>query len=608
MKRFFYFMASYIALFILGGCKDVVQSLAPELEVQDGIYVMTVSSEGGMQSISYSISNPVEGAKIEAIPEKDWVNGMNYETENVIVFNVDANETQEGRTCVMSVVYVYGDEEISKEIEIVQQAGLVYDLEYEMPFFTGLYYGEDACGAYSYYTWVSDMEILEDYLVPQTGGLYYLFDIYGPAPEDNKNILLPSGTYELVGPNDKGEYVFTSDRSQALRYSEDGLNDYNMFFVDGVITVSYDEDGVMNFEAVLTDTEGKAHHVVYSGDGKYTNLGPVEPGIGEDIDFTASRVSATYNGRNGERDIMEVLFQFTDMSIGDDGYVTPPGTILSIDAFMPFDKDGNIATGEYVVSQSADEGFVAFTLRPANENMGWTGGTFAEHLYSRNEYYITYINQGTMIVEGGNGEYTVNCDFLCTDGYKVTCSWSGALLVEGMPSPFSTLEGDYKLNLEGAKADGYNWGDMYGTGGDNWYITIMPDGGTDGFQADFVTEVRDFSEGIPSGTYVASATDYPSIGEYLQGYMSAGGALGGTMYLGDFTEDGLVQSCAPAMSGNLVIVNNGDGTYDISFSFLDDLGHTWEGEWSGSINLNDYSPTANVRKKTDFISAIGKKQ
>ena len=44
-----------------------------------------------------------------------------------------------------------------------------------------------------------------------------------------------------------------------------------------------------------------------------------------------------------------------------------------------------------------------------------------------------------------------------------------------------------------------------------------------------------------------------------------------------YNEEGYVNQFAPATEGDQVIVNNGDGTYQLTFSFLDDLGHTWDG-------------------------------
>ena len=55
---------------------------------------------------------------------------------------------------------------------------------------------------------------------------------------------------------------------------------------------------------------------------------------------------------------------------------------------------------------------------------------------------------------------------------------------------------------------------------------------------------------------------------------------------------------APATDGDLIISYNDDGTYTLEFSFLDDMGHTWDGEWTGYITLSKY-PFADAAMK-DF--------
>lgn len=113
--------------------------------------------------------------------------------------------------------------------------------------------------------------------------------------------------------------------------------------------MAYDEDGNVVMEAILTDTEGKMHHLTYAGEGICNDDRPAEPGFGEDLEFTASTGVTLYAADNGEA--MEILLQFTDMVVDADGNVTPPGSILAVDAIMPFDENGNIATGTYEVSE-----------------------------------------------------------------------------------------------------------------------------------------------------------------------------------------------------------------------------------------------------------------
>lgn len=147
-------------------------------------------------------------------------------------------------------------------------------------------------------------------------------------------------------------------------------------------------------------------------------------------------------------------------------------------------------------------------------------------------------------------------------------------------SSFSTLTGDYTLDLVGATAVAVNYGDYYGTGGDNYYVEIMLTVGSDGLLIDLVSDPG--VDGMASGTYKVSASGYPGIGEYIKGYM-AGSSIGGTTFVGGFTADGYVTAYAPATSGDLVITDDGNGNYHISFSFVDDLGNVWDGEWSGEI-------------------------
>ena len=115
---------------------------------------------------------------------------------------------------------------------------------------------------------------------------------------------------------------------------------------------------------------------------------------------------------------------------------------------------------------------------------------------------------------------------------------------------------------------------------------------------EIVAESTSFEEGIPTGTYEAGASVtilYP--GEYMTGFMD-GDYLFGTNYVGGFTSDGYVTEFAPAISGDLNIINNNDGTYIISFSFVDDLGNTWEGEWEGEMQLEDGSGSYYAPKRS----------
>ena len=107
------------------------------------------------------------------------------------------------------------------------------------------------------------------------------------------------------------------------------------------------DGGTYTFDAVLTDTEGKTHHVTYTGpaglEGEDPDPDPdPEPGDGGlsgPVDFVASLAAAGYV--DDENGVMGVTMQFTDMEVDSEGYVIPPGAMLTAEVYMPFNDNGN---------------------------------------------------------------------------------------------------------------------------------------------------------------------------------------------------------------------------------------------------------------------------
>ena len=458
-----------------------------------------------------------------------------------------------------------------------------YDYEFEMTEFFAYYYDDYGLnGEINYYTWLSDLPFSDDGYT-QVGGNYYLFDIFA-APGSGHAI--PAGTYTLgeYGATDAG--TFTSDYSKYL-YQGDGetIASVEAYFTEGVLEVSVEGD-VYTMEAVLTDESGKTHHVTYTGPAVVEvepepEPEPEIPVIEEPVDMEASFGQAFYYNDAG--DVMGVTFQFTDMDVVD-GYVVPPGTLLTVEAYMPYNEDGKLALGTYEVNDTNEE----YSVASGWGLWGFNFGTYAVNFADEENYAIGYITSGTMEIGGSRDfdQYTITCTFQTSENVSIECSWSGNMVVSGMPGPASTLEGDYTLNLEGATASASCYGDYYETGGANWTLQIMPEGAGDAISMDFVVEGLDESE-IPSGTYKAAATEYPGPGEYLTGYVS-GSYLYGTWYAG-YDAEGYIVSRAPATSGDITVVNNGDGTYDLTFNCDDGSGNIWSGSWSGVIETGSSS-------------------
>lgn len=567
---------------------------------------LEIAPEGQECEVIYTITNEVvEGGSIEAACPAEWITDLDYSTKGTVTFTALPNETGADRSDVLTITYTYLDGEeqvsVSDEINLSQKAipvqPVTYDYEFEFDILTGTWYGTQFGnnGEDNYYVWLSDKEFLDGYTQPN--GTYYLFDMYAGAPANADAPMPPVGTYTLGEMGSTEPMTFSPDYSKGVSYG-DMISDteidviFNVSFSEGTLTVSTEDNVTYTFEAILTDIEGKTHHVVYTGttvcEPDVPEVGPV---ITEDIDFVTRNVGASYI--SDEAGIMGVTLQFTDMDVDYEGYVVPPGTILTVEAYMPFDENGYLTPGTYTVdSMAGADG----TLYPGEAvdffGMMFYLGTYATYYADLEDMGSNgLINSGTMTIAGSNGIYDIECDFTTQEGAKITCTYSGSLVIPNVPSEFwSTLTDDYTLDLSNAIATGDFYGDFYYTGGGNWYVNLSPaDGVTgDGMQMDFVVESLDFSDGIPSGTYTASPTQFPIPGEYLVGYYD-NGSIGGTTFLGGFTEDGYVSEFGPATEGDLIITNHGDGTYTFEFSFLDDQGYTWDGNWTGSIAMTDYS-------------------
>ena len=601
MKK--YLMPLFLALVpVLSGCEkepDVNTSL-PEIDLGK-LMNLTVPMEGGEAVIEYRIVNPVEGGTISAEPTENWLGGFNYDTPGRIVFNVDENTADEDRSSIVTLTYTYDENEsVTAQLNVIQAS---YDYVIDCTFMSGTYYGSQygLNGEYNYYTILSDMEYNDGAM---DGGSYYAFDLYtASAPENPDNPLPAAGTYVLGEQGATADMTFAPDHTQALRTSVDGEVVFDVGFTEGTLIISYD-GGVMHAEASLTDETGMRHYLTYSGNPDYDNASGGNGGetvLNQDIDMEASQGAAVYvSGEEGG--LMEVQLTFTDMEVDFFGYVVPPGSILNVDVFMHYDESGNIATGDYTLAGSSVP--EAMSINPGEyfNYMGvtLTMGTYISYIDESENVFEGLISDGEMKVSGEPGNYTVECSFVTAEGYSVECSYNGALEVTGFPGPYSTLTDDYTLDLEGASGSAQFWGDYYGNGTGNWIVVL--ESATDVVQLELITEEVDFNAGLASAVYTPSVDPVnPAPGEYVTGYLD-GDYLMGTNYME--TLEGLIVGCAPAVSGDLSITNNGDDTYTISFAFTDDLGHVWDGGWTGVLDFSNrsYAPERTFCRKSGEVS------
>lgn len=115
---------------VLAGCEknnggngnEPVDPNAPkiELEVSGNL---TVPPEGGEQSISYTITNAVDGGQVSAKSSETWLGEINCDTEGTVTFVAEANESGADRSAIVTLTYGYGDgQTVDAQFNAIQAA------------------------------------------------------------------------------------------------------------------------------------------------------------------------------------------------------------------------------------------------------------------------------------------------------------------------------------------------------------------------------------------------------------------------------------------------------------------------------------------------------
>ena len=592
MKNYFIFhllLCTATAILSLAGCKPDEPVLVPELEItNDGD--IGIAAEGGTALLTYKITNPAENGKITSATEEecDWISSMDYEsTPGVVMIEVAPNTDKESRSVKIILTYTYTDKTIEDGITLVQKGTEKDepgpdipegpDYEFEAFVFTGDYYGTRRSNN-ELHTYTNILSSAEDITAP--GATSYQFELYCEAPADGRNPLPDLGTYTCGN----GSEAMTFVSAKYTYINGNGAVERDLTINDG--TIEFGQDGKEYFfDATLTDSEGKVHHITYSSSvsiiyGEYSQ-DPHSVILTKDVDFMAKSVEATYKGT--ENNVMHVSLLF------DDHGETRYQNIMHVEAYIPYNEEGKILPGTYNISSDHSEYTIETGEIAIVYGIEMPYGTYLEYIYydmegsGLNRIAWGAITKGTMNVAGGdNGTYDITMDFTTAEGHSITGTYEGEINLEGFA--FTTLTGDREVILDGAiaKAECMKEGNYESI----WELLIAsPDGG-DCIRFELATATGALPDGIPSGTYYAATDiDDPWEGEYIPGYLTEDGKLGGSLFYSDLDADGRPREYAPAIDGDFIVENHGDGTYDISFEMEDDMGNVWSGQWSGEVEV-----------------------
>ena len=413
-------MSSFFLLAAVFGCskKEPVEEEIPDPVLEAVEETLTVPYSGGQYTINYTLSNPVDGAIVEAGSDDAWIGGFTYPRDGEVVFNVGENLSYEERSGSVLLTYtISGGNVIEERVYVVQLAN-TYDYMVEAASVTGQYYGDmydEGSGIMNYYITMSDLPS-ESVGSAFPGATYYIFDIYtSKTPENKEKVALPEGVYVL---GDGSDGTFTAGNSRWFITDDTGQGyAENAFFEEGSLTVTK-KDGVYFYEADLTDMNGKTHRVTYSGSVQLADYSPVMSTLTSDYeaDMEGAICDGEYYGD-----------YFGTGTANWTVYIYQPGSL----------------TGDYIkLELLTDPGFTP--------QAGFPTGTYTDSRdYSMNTYisgYSSYaytigswlfvdgfsggapLTDGEIeIVENGDGTYTISID--CMDNLdpanRITASWTG---------------------------------------------------------------------------------------------------------------------------------------------------------------------------------------
>lgn len=94
---------------------------SPELELAD--FAMTVVAAGGLQTVSYTLTDPAEDGQVSAsaLEGCDWISGFDTSEDGEVAFEVAANEDETSREGGLTVTYTWSGGELTRTLAVTQE-------------------------------------------------------------------------------------------------------------------------------------------------------------------------------------------------------------------------------------------------------------------------------------------------------------------------------------------------------------------------------------------------------------------------------------------------------------------------------------------------------
>ena len=251
-------MCAALTLTLLAGCKGNEPEVKPQgyTTLTLDIKSIDATAEGGHFEVNYTLENPVEGAELKVMAEKEWVYNIDTFTGGVISFDVATSYDAEARNCRLELIYpgVYPNptltvkqavgKEHSIKLELVSAAATTITMnvvpqDKQMPYIfilgTGKYFEENG-GELMYSDealWASDMEIFESFGGAfggdaSTGAAAFMYT--GDMMGHQFTGVTPNTTYVAYAYGFDNETLTPLTEISRLKITTTAVSDYTLHF------------------------------------------------------------------------------------------------------------------------------------------------------------------------------------------------------------------------------------------------------------------------------------------------------------------------------------------------------------------------------------------
>lgn len=475
----------------------------------------------------------------------------------------------------------------------------------------------DRCGAAlffggeldNYYLALANTEtVFEDQMcVPAKEGLVLYLDLYSEKYSEPGNIRIKEGRYTMSVEPYAGscllEYTFALVRDASGQTT-------SINFAIGMVDVLYEGD-VCRIEARFTSTENIEYTFHYEGKLEFEDQTPpaeADDVLRENIDVElTSSLGHHYRDALLNPDADIVVLNFSDVALDDQGKLTEPGVLLTLQLNtepVPDPEYPILFPGTYRVSADMGQG----TLTPGVDYDLYVDGSFCAKASADGSTVYGLIAGGQVeIAQEGIWDYRVTVDLTTVEGVSVKGTYVGPIDLiadnTGVVEPddnISKLESDYAVDLSAATMGQAEYsGDLYFVGSDSWKIRIGSDEG-DMMVFDLFAEPGDGTS-LPAALYTTTMS-YEA-GSYMPGTLDFDNNPEGTWLLS------AAAPLAPAMDGWVDVTVDSEGVYTFEFEFFDGAYptvHAFTGRWTGPLQVENVSPFAmsSVKRTAPRAEAV----